>query len=70
MGKKETSEAIIKFFVESYTAPTKEKREYASWCAFGACAGLYPEEVRHFQREAVSRLHYKHWRRVKQEATA
>lgn len=67
MGRKETSEAIIKFFVESYTAPTKEKREYANWCAFGACAGLYPEEVRYFQREAVSRLHYKHWRRVKQE---
>jgi hypothetical protein len=70
MSKKETSEAIIKFFVESYTAPTKEKREYANWCAFGACAGLYPEEVRYFQQEAVSRLHHKHWRRVKQEATA
>jgi len=70
MSKKEASEAIIKFFVESYTAPTKEKREYANWCAFGACAGLYPEEVRYFQREAVSRLHHKHWRRVKQEVTA
>ncbi len=70
MSRKETSEAIIKFFVESYTAPTKEKREYANWCAFGSCAGLYPEEVRYFQREAVSRLHHKHWRRVKQELTA
>ncbi len=69
MSKKEASESIIKFFVESYTAPTKEKREYANWCAFSSCrsAGLYPEEVRYFQREAVSRLHYKHWRRVKQE---
>ena len=60
---KETAQGIIKFFVESYTAPTKEQRKYANWCALGACKGLYPEEVRFFEKEAVSRLHFKHWRR-------
>ena len=63
MSKKEASEAIIKFFVEAYTAPTEEQRQYANWCALGACKGLYPEEVRHLEKEAVSRLHFKHWRR-------
>jgi hypothetical protein len=48
---KETAQAIIKFFVESYTAPTKEQRQYANWCALGACKGLYPEEVRHLEEE-------------------
>ena len=60
---KETAQGIIKFFVESYTAPTKEQRKYANWCALGACKGLYPEEVRFFEKEVVSRLHFKHWRR-------
>ena len=65
---KETAQGIIKFFVESYTAPTKEQRKYANWCALGACKGLYPEEVRFFEKEAVSRLHFKHWRRKLEEA--
>ena len=64
---KETAQGIIKFFVESYTAPTKEQRKYANWCALGACKGLYPEEVRFFDKEAVSRLHFKHWRRKLEE---
>ena len=60
---KEANEAIIKFFIEAYTAPTEEQRQYAKWCAYGSCRGLYPEEVRFFEKEAVSRLHFKHWRR-------
>jgi len=64
---KETAQAIIKFFVESYTAPTKEQRQYANWCAYGSCKGLYLEEVRFFEKEAVNRLHFKHWRRKLEE---
>jgi hypothetical protein len=60
---KETAQAIIKFFVEAYTAPTEEQRQLAKWCAYGSCMGLYPEEVRHLEEEAVNRLHFKHWRR-------
>jgi len=64
---KETAQGIIKFFVESYTAPTEEQRQLAKWCAYGSCRGLYPEEVRFFEKEAVNRLHFKHWRRKLEE---
>jgi len=64
---KETAQGIIKFFVESYTAPTEEQRQLAKCPALGACKGLYPEEVRHLEKEAVSRLHFKHWRRKLEE---
>ncbi len=63
---KETSEGIIKFFVESFIASTKEKRKFAGWCASRSCVGLYAEEVRQLREEAVDRLHHKHWRRVAQ----
>jgi hypothetical protein len=63
--RKETADGIIKLFVESYTASTKEKRGFAEWRIEAAIKGigLHPEEVRHLEKEAVSRLHFKHWRR-------
>ena len=67
---KETAEGIIELFVESYTASTKEKRGFAEWRIKAARKGLglHPEEVRFFEKEAVSRLHFKHWRRKLEEA--
>lgn len=66
---KETADGIIKLFVESYTASTKEKRGFAEWRIEAASKGLglHPEEVRFFEKEAVSRLHFKHWRRKLEE---
>ena len=66
---KETADGIIKLFVESYMASTKEKRGFAEWRIEAAIKGLglHTEEIRFFEKEAVSRLHYKHWRRKLEE---
>jgi len=66
---KETADGIIKLFVESYTASTKEKRGFAEWRIEAAIKGLglHTEEVKHLEKEAVSRLQYKHWRRKLEE---
>ena len=39
---KEANEAIIKFFIEAYTAPTEEAATVCKWCAKWFLQGSIP----------------------------
>ena len=55
-------DAIIQLYMLVYTAPTLAGRDEARFNAETLCRGLYPEEKRFLQNQAVRHLPSDHWR--------
>lgn len=55
-------DAIIQLYMLVYTAPTLAGRNEARFNAEMLCSGLYPEEKRFLQNQAVKLLPVNHWR--------